>query len=359
MLKEIFAWWAARMLECLPQRVRQLDIASDSALVIAVAESATPPVTVTLSHVQRGQESFAGRFTLDDKGRSAIRALAQASKHRVVRLRLPPACLLEQTLFLPLGAERDMARVLGYEIDRVTPFTAEEIFWRFAIDQRDRANGRLKVRLSLVPKAPWEGLLAALGDAGVGVTTVELPRLGASACRIDLDRERSQREGWARHRRIGLAGVIGAMAVTAIVLPFVLQAWALHRLDQQIADLRPAVAKAEMLRQQITNGASGIDVMAAEQARVGVTLAVLTAVTAALPDDTYLTSLSLRQGHLSLGGQSGAAAKLIGMLSDSRLIRNAAFDAPITRADQARVDLFSIRADLAPGGSALDAGSKP
>jgi general secretion pathway protein L len=358
-LKEIFAWWAARMLECLPQRLRQFDIGSDSALIVAVADAAPSPLTVMVSRIQRGSESLAGRFVLDDQGRSAIRALAGASKHRVVRLRLPSACLLEQTLLLPLGTERDMASVLGFEIDRVTPFAVEEILWQFAIEQRDRANGRLKVRLSLVPKAPWAPLLTALGDSGIIVTTVEVPRVGSNACRIDLDRERSQRETSARRRRIALASLFGAMAVTAVLLPFVLQGLALQGLNQRIADLRPAVAKAEALRQQITNGATGIDVMAAEQARIGDSLAVLTAVTTALPDDTYLTSLSLQQGHLSLAGQSGAAAKLIGLLSDNGLIHNAAFDAPITRTDQSRADIFSIRADLTAAGSPAGSGPKP
>ena len=358
MLKQIIAWWAARMLDCLPERLRRLDIASDVALIVAVAD-ASMPASITISRSQRGQESVAGRFVLDDVGQAAIRALARASKHRAVRLRLPSACLLEQILLLPLGAERDLARVLGYEIDRVTPFTVDEIFWRFAIEQRDRANGRLKVRLSLVPKAPWQSLLAALRDAGVAATAVEIRREGASTYCIELDRERSQRDIWAHRRRVGLAALCGGLAVLAIVLPFVLQAAALHSLDQQIADLRPAVARAEALRQQITNGTTGIDVMAAEQARTGDALAVLAAVTTALPDDTYLTSLSLRQGHLSLGGQSGAAARLISALSDSGLIRNAAFDAPITRADQTRVDLFSIRADIISGGSAAEPASKP
>jgi general secretion pathway protein L len=347
LLKEIFAWWTARMLECLPENLRQLDIASDAALIVAVTDAASPS-SVTLSQTRRGREEPVGRLVLDEHSPSAIAALALPTRHHSVRLRLPESYLLERSLLLPLAADRDLAGVLSHEIDRITPFRADEIFWQFAVEQRDRAKGQMKIRLSLVPKAPWDSLLTAFSAAGVPVTTIELPQLGR---RIDVDRNLSRREQWARHRQLGLAGLFVGMAVIAILLPFVTQALALHTVDQQIASLRPDVAKAEALRQQITNGTTGIDAIAAEEARTGDVLAVLAAVTDALPDDTYLTSLSLRQGHLSLSGQSTAAAQLIGTLSAKHLLRNAAFDAPITRSDQSKLDLFSIRADLVGSGS--------
>ena len=40
---------------------------------------------------------------------------------------------------LPLAAERDPERVLGYEMERLTPFGAEEVFWAFAVQLRDKA----------------------------------------------------------------------------------------------------------------------------------------------------------------------------------------------------------------------------
>jgi general secretion pathway protein L len=356
LLREITAWWAARMLECLPERLRHLESTPDPALIVAVAD-VSAPLTVTVSQAQRGQERLTGRFMLDEDGGAALRALARSSKHRVVRLRLPKSCLLERTLLLPLpppfAADRDIGRLLGYEIDRVTPFTAAEIFWHFVVEQRDRSNARVKVRLSLVPKAPWRPLLTALAEAGLAVSTLEMPRAGLSPCRIGIDRDVSRRQKLARRRVVCVAGLYGVIGLATILLPFLQQAMALRGVERQIAALRRDAATAEALRQQIVSSVNGTDVLAAERASTGDALTVLAAVTAALPDDTSLTSLSLRQGHLVLSGQSSVAAKLIAALSENPLIRNAAFDAPTTRADQARSDLFSIRAEIAPGGGTV------
>jgi hypothetical protein len=47
-----------------------------------------------------------------------------------------------------------------------------------------------------------------------------------------------------------------------------------------------------------------------------------------------------------MAGRSAGAARLIGLLSADPTIRDAAFAAPVTRADSGGVDAFSIRAEL-------------
>ena len=101
------------------------------------------------------------------------------------------------------------------------------------------------------------------------------------------------------------------------------------------------------LRRRIVANASGANLFAAEAARVGSPLRALAAVTAALPDDTFLTGFTMRERRLSLIGRSAAAARLIGAMSAEPDLRDAAFDAPVTRVAD-RTDLFSIRATLAP-----------
>ena len=318
-------------------------------LTVAVPDAAAP-MTVTLAQPSAGVPSRMDCSLLDDAGRQAARAYAQASKHHPTRLRLPPSCLLERSLLLPAAAGRDMAAVLGYEMDRITPFSVDAVFWQFAVEPRAGGLDRLKVKLSIIPKAPWQPLIAALAATGIVISTIEVPRPDDRICRIDVDRDLSQRERRARRRRRVVAGVYGAVAIATIILPFVVQAMARASVERQIAGLRDGAAEAQALRDRIAQSASSTAIMAAEQGRSGDALAVLKAVTEALPDDTYLTALSLRDGRLALSGQSAVAAKLIGALSETRLIRNAAFAAPTIRAEQSKVEVFSIQADIAPAG---------
>jgi general secretion pathway protein L len=101
------------------------------------------------------------------------------------------------------------------------------------------------------------------------------------------------------------------------------------------------------LRDRIRANASGADVFAAETARVGNALQAMAAVTQALPDDTYLTQLTLHERRLMLTGRSAEAARLISALSSGPSLHDPAFAAPVTRTGGDHGDEFTIRAELA------------
>jgi general secretion pathway protein L len=75
---------------------------------------------------------------------------------------------------------------------------------------------------------------------------------------------------------------------------------------------------------------------------------VLHALTAVLPDNTFLTDLTLKQRQIALRGQSANAALLISALSAEPSLRNPSFAAPVTRAASGGSDLFAIAAEAAP-----------
>ena len=111
------------------------------------------------------------------------------------------------------------------------------------------------------------------------------------------------------------------------------------------AALRPAVAEAERLRQQLTGEATAWQALATARRSVGSPLEMLALLTEALGDDTYLTSLSLRQRKLTAAGRSGSAAKVIAALAASPSIREPGFTAPVTRDEIGGKEMFSIRAE--------------
>jgi general secretion pathway protein L len=139
-----------------------------------------------------------------------------------------------------------------------------------------------------------------------------------------------------------------AMAMAALVTPFVTQSLALHAIDAQIAALQPRIAQVEKLRKQIAAGSAGNDVIAAEHAAIGDTLQVLATLTDLLPDDTVLADLSLRQGKLSVSGRSRSAPQLIPAMAGDPILHNPSFAAPVTRTPDGKSDTFVIRAELNP-----------
>jgi general secretion pathway protein L len=271
---------------------------------------------------------------------AALRS-ALGARRPPAQLLLPPGTVLEHAVTLPLAAERDPESVLRYEMDRLTPFAAAELYWTWAIDRRDRARSQLHLRLSLVLRAQVDAALFMLRQAGLHPSALA----GETGRVIPLEPAGTSR--WRRRTASALAVACGLLAIAAIAIPFIGQSRETRRIERQIAAHRPAVERSETLRRNMAAAAAGVDVLAAQRTRLGDPLAVLAALTDILPDDTVLTDLTLRQRVITISGQSGTAARLIAALAADPAIRNPNFTAPVTRNETTHTDIFSIRAEAA------------
>lgn len=371
MIADVLNWWSRQMLELVPARFARPDPSAVGALLV---EPYPRGDGIRLVRRQTGEEMVLGdvrlrrtRFgdaqgtgvatdpdgTLDADDDAALRAALSAAganeSGTMVLLRLPAGAALQRDVTLPLAAEAGLDRVLAYEMDRLTPFAAEDIFFAWTVLRRDRDAGRMQLRLSLVPKAPLLPLLETLRIAGASPRAIEI--LGAAAgstrpLRIPLAHERPASARQERRLLLMAGGCCAALALLAIVLPFVLQSMAAHALDRQVASLQPRVETVQALRRRIAGSTAGGELVSAERRRLGDALGVMEAVTRVLPDDSYLSDFTLRQGVLTISGQSPGAAKLIPAISSDPAFSAPAFAAPVTRIEGQNTDLFSIRAGV-------------
>ncbi len=345
-LNEVFAWWTEQMRDLIPAPLRSLLSRSRRRDLIAAAETADAAELV-LSLRGRSGETALGRHPLDGRAlQGAVARLPRAQRKSVV-LRMPEHLLLEQDIVLPLTAEAELKRVVAYEMDRLTPFRADQVFWTCLAGLRDTARKRLHVRLSLIPRRQAEPILAVLRHAGLTPAGIEAGRAEARRV-IPLAGDGSVRR-WLGPRAVAFAwGGCGVLALAAMALPFVQQSLALSALEARLDALKPQAAAVEALRRQIAGGAATADVVEAARKQTGSPLQSLAVLTDVLPDDTYVTTLGLRQRKLTVSGRSASAARLIGAMAANPMIHSPAFVAPVVRDETKGDQMFSIRADLGP-----------
>ena len=328
MLARFFSWWMARIAELLPKSWTDTGAAPDG--IVADVDRLN---NLSLSIRARGKQE---PLTAGAAARLAIR--------KPVLLRAPPDIVLEKHHVVPAAPRRDLDLLLRHELARITPFTSDNLFWRWDAHPKPGDRSRLAVTLTMVPKAAMTAALETLAKAGIEprfieTGPVERPRL------LAIDDDAGGRAGRLPTR--ALAWVCAGLAVVALAVPVLLQELALHATDTAIDDLQPAIRQVEAMRRGITAGGAGQAVLAREMERTGDVVQVLATVTRILPDDTYLTDFSLRDRQMLLGGRSAAAARLITGLSADPAIHDAAFAAPVTRVEGSTTDVFSIRASVA------------
>ncbi len=344
-MRDVWLWWLQQMADLLRATLSRRRTTPATALIIApdVATEAGTDTVALLTRRHR-QEHFLGRFTLDEPGLIALRR--RLSRRAPVILRLPPDLLLEREVTLPLAAEPEIGNTLRYSIDSLTPFAADELFWSWAVTLRDRVNRRLHLRLSLVGKAAVQPLIATLARLGVTPKLLEFPLSDTETRTIALTDASSRGRMLRQHAMPAIVACAAGALLAIAVLPIALDARALSSTEARIDALRPRVAQVEALRRRLAANADDIDVVTRERGKVGDALQVIALVTDVLPDDTYLTELSLHQRKLALTGQSAAAAKLIVALSAEPMLRNPEFVAPVTRAPMGGRDMFSIETEI-------------
>src|SRR6516165_9922517 len=276
MIREFFAWWFGQLAELLPQGLRRTALTAVDAMVIKpIGPLGRGIEAVAVGLRRNGRETPLGRFGL---GATNLAELPRAIGRATV-LRLSEQDVLGKTVTLPLAAERELDQVLGFEMDRETPFNAEEIYWNHRIEGADRQNGRLSVRLILLPKANLAPLLTALGQYGIRPRRVEIADGPDAGVYLPLEGDGGRAPHSSNRLMWSAAVCCAVLGLATIVTPFVRQELALASLEQQIAAGRAAAAEADSLRQEIDRLAGSADFIESERDKAGRPLAVLAAAT--------------------------------------------------------------------------------
>lgn len=330
MLADVCSWWVARMRELLPASLIGGQDGVPDGVVIETGQDGDVRAFVR----RGGQEQTV-----------PLGAVPRSAGRKPVLLRTGRSAVLEKTHVMPAASRADMERMLRLELPRITPFDSDAIYWRWDATPRPNDRARSDIRLTIVPKITLADALDGLERIGIRPKLLEV---GDPPVRILP----LQDDGAATARRDAIVRLLAytsvVLGVIAVVLPFAVQAWDLHRTDAAMDALRPQVSRVEAMRRAVDASAAGHDIMARELARNGDVPAILAAVTRVLPDSTYLTDLSLRQRQLTIAGRSASAPNLITLLAADPMFRDVAFAAPVTRIGGSPLDVFSIRAEIAP-----------
>ncbi len=344
MVREFFEWWGRQLWEVVPGQWRQARRADAvDGIILALEQPRGDAFPVLEASRRRGAREVAlGRFRLDAAGLEQLRGAVGTVRQGAVRLLLPARMVLEKDVTLPLAAESGLETALRWEMDRLTPFPAEAVYWNWVLEARDRQRAQLMLRLRLVPKTAVAAVLERLASAGLqpGV----LASVSDPARAIPLD----GRHAPTRNSRAlaALGALCAALLVVALAVPIVRQELRFRAVEAQIEAIRPEVALADGIRKRLSDRAANTDVMAAEAGRVGDAMQMIATVTQVLPNDTYLFGLTLRDRMLTIIGQSAAAAKLIPALAADPGIRDPVFAAPVTRNETTGTEAFTIRAEM-------------
>jgi general secretion pathway protein L len=294
-------------------------------------------------------------------GRSAVAALARvigATGTVPVTLALPARTVLRKQLVLPLAVEENLRQVVAYDLDRHTPFKADELYFDAVPLERDASRGTLRVELATVLRSVVDPLIARAESFGATVVAISAdgPQRAAVAHLNLLPPERRPARGpWRRWQFWLPLGVLVAVALAATVLPVWQKREYVIALSTLADRARAQAAVSETLRAQLDRQVGDYNFALERKFGFPPTVQVIDDVSRIMPDDTWLTQFELRTTRgkdvareLSLRGESANAGRLVTVLEDSKLFAQAAPRSPTTKIQPGPGEIFDVGAQLKP-----------
>jgi general secretion pathway protein L len=331
-------WWLTQLSELFPVLWRRTARAVDAVIL----DISGDPYALAIR--AKGKTRVLAQASADNAGLDELAGALQAEKDvpRLQLLRLKPGDVLHKRLTFPLTARRDLDRLLGFEVERETPFGRDEIHWTYRTGREDPAQGSIDVELFIVPQVAIAPVLEAARRSGFRPEAVEADGDSRTTA-IPLSTENVA----ARRRSYVPLAAAAVLLLAALIGPLVYELLGIRSAEAEIAALSPQAQEAATLRQSADTLARTTDFFRRDNRRYGSMLSTVAAVTRALPDDSYLIGLTLRGERLTLTGHSPSAAQLIGVFAHSPLFREPAFDTPVVKAEDSDLENFTISVSVA------------
>lgn len=350
-LPKFFAWWGRELKGLLPQRWREMF--ADGAQELLVDATAAEIGVWRQSGERCAEYGRIGREQAIEDQRNEYSRLHDRIDDPGLRVFycIPLQRALRRELSLPAATEDKLRQVLAFEMDRQTPFKADQVYFDYRIAHRDAASKTLKVDLHVVPRAQLDQELSALAGLGIALDGVDCWRSGPGSGRAGLNLLPQDRRVKRINQRLRLNLALGAAAVVLFVIAGML--FLNNRqtaLDTMSAEVEKAKAEAKQtagLAKRLKDNETSASYLYRLKRDTTPMTAMLADLTKRLPDDTFLERMTVdEKGKVEVQGQSGNANKLIEGLQKSEVLDNAAFIGTVQPDARTKKDRFTMNFQL-------------
>jgi len=348
-LKPFLRWWGRELSFLVPAKIRQFFHAPRGAIIVRPMGE-----KFEFSYEINGQLEILATVARDISSMETVKDLINSDrfKNAIFILRLSNNEALNKTLNLPLAAQANVSQVVSYELDRYSPFKADQVYFATRIERIDTEAAQLIVQLLLAPRPLLETLYADCKTLGMSLDYVDVEN-----CPNDLQQLYSAYNLLPAHlqpkiantpRRIiaGLLTLLAVLSVSSLALPVWLEYQAVEVLQTKIAKIDKDVKAVKTLQADMDALREENQLLINEKTATPNVVAILNEISRLMKDDSWLAYLQYSEGQLQLQGESPTASILLTDLEASEYFAKANFASPVTQDKASGMERFQISAEI-------------
>jgi general secretion pathway protein L len=304
---------------------------------------------VIIGHDDQGQIVELARVLRDE---AAPRALASTLARlgllgSDITLSVPDADALRPTVRLPSARKNVLVGALGYELEQLTPLDPAELYYDYALGERDRASNTTLIGLRIIRKEIVDSAATLCHAAGLRIAAIGFandPR-EADWRRFPVDQAARRRRLWRRHGSAALGGLAALLFAMLVFAAFARGSAEVDALNDKVANEGQQAALVEHIGREVTATRREFAALVREK-REPLAVAVLADLTRLLPDGTWLSDVAIDGRKVRIQGNSPAASELIAIIDSSGKFANAQFEAPVVQDTALHAEHFSMVFDV-------------
>lgn len=338
------SWWLGELKSLLPGWLTSGTDQARTTLILdvhaegAVLRARRPKGSETIGQIEKGGET-----------QDLLALTAHRYRRWPLMIRLAADLGMRKVVDLPLSARDDLANLLQFELDRLTPFNQDDVYFAWRVLETNQAAGRMEVALEMAPKMLVDQAVANVAVHGRAVDRVEIDGSDQHAP-LNLLSPDAKAESGGRIRRL-LPALVLLLGIIAVWIPIHRQNQAIARLDTEIARVKSAADGALALRAELDAEAAEAGFLAeAKNSRASMTQ-LLAELTRLVPDDSYIIQLEIKEGTIQISGFADRASDLITILDQSAVFTSPTFQSAVTRNRRRGKERFQIAIDVAESSS--------
>lgn len=337
-ISQFLFWWKQQLKECIPLVVRRRLAQSSRPALWSPADDKYWPASSSLE-----QPRVFSLSSLAQRGGSAALVIGENNGFR-------------RELEMPLSVQDRLQQVLGYELDRLTPLKASELFYDFRVSRRDPEAGMCTVELTAAPRSRVQPLVDDAKRRNIDITRL---LLAATDVDTSLDLLKSAQltadESNQRHTWIN-----PALALVSLGLIVALVAFPLWQMRRYVIELQPIEAKAKasaeaasIVQRQLEKQIGEYNLPLAKKHGAPLVVQLLDDLSKRLPDDTWAQSVEIRSvpnqktKEIVLQGETGSGGKILQLVQESPMIKDPALKTAMTRVAP-NAERFHIAGEIIP-----------
>lgn len=346
--QQFWLWWSGELLSLVPVWLQKILGGGNEYLVVTREEAGlrlihmTSQNEITIDVLPFGNSGAAHREAF-------VREYPKLAELKTL-LRLSHGQGLRKQIKLPAAAEENLNQVMSFEMDRMTPFKSDQVYFSTVIRNRLKNTRQIVVDLILTPRSKLDGLLDELSALGWRPDLVSLEgEQKPGTYSLLPEKYAPPRNRWPDMINLALLITISSLIGFLIVLPI----WSAHaesaRLQTEVKRVAKIAKDVESMREESDKLLHQARFLQDKKHSEPVLTDMLEELSKVIPDGTWLNGLQFTNRRVTIQGQSPSASSLIQRIEASPYFRNVSFVSPVTKDTSNGLERFQIAGDVVNG----------